>query len=199
MCKLINKNDMLVISDEIYSALCFDDEYYSLAQCNDIKDKIIVVSGFSKMFSMMGLRIGYVCGNKNIIDNMVKVHAYNVSCAPSISQYGALEGLKHCMKDVEIMKNEFIKRRDYVYERLVDIVFDVKKPKGAFYIFPSIKKFNISSEEFCDRLLEEEKVAVIPGSAFGKGGEGYIRISYSYSMEELKTALDRIEKFTTSI
>lgn len=196
--ELIKERDILVISDEIYSALCFDDKYYSLAQCDDIKDKVIIVSGFSKMFSMMGLRLGYVCGSKNIIENVVKVHAYNVSCAPSISQYGALEGLRHCMKDVEFMKNEFIKRRNYVYERLVNMGFDVKKPKGAFYIFPSIKKFNMKSEEFCDRLLREQNVALIPGSAFGIGGEGYVRISYSYSMKELEIALDRLEKFITS-
>jgi aminotransferase len=191
--KIIKENDIIVVSDEIYSSLCFEKKYYSIAQYEDIKDKIIIVGGFSKMFSMTGLRVGYVCAVSSILDNIIKVHQYNVSCAPSISQWGAYEGLKSCKSDIEYMKNEFIKRRDYVYNRLKGMGFDVILPKGAFYIFPSISKFNMESEDFCERLLYEAKVAVIPGSAFGEGGEGYFRISYCYSMEELKEGLDRIE------
>lgn len=145
------------------------------------------------MFSMTGLRIGYVCAKEKYMKHIVKLHQYNTSCAPSIVQWAVVEGLKNCMEDVEYMKNEFIKRRDYVYKRLKDLNFDVNLPKGAFYIFPSIKKFNITSEKFCESLLKEEKVAVVPGASFGEGGEGYIRISYAYSMKELKEALDRIE------
>ncbi|GLC28734.1 aminotransferase [Clostridium omnivorum] len=191
---ILNKN-IMVVTDEIYSSLCFEEEYYSISQFSDIRDKVIFVGGFSKMFSMTGLRLGYLCANKEIMKSVLKVHQYAVSCAPSISQYGALEGLKNCLDEVEKMRCEFQKRRDYVYNRLKLIGFDVVMPKGAFYIFPSVKKFGFSSEEFCERLLNDAKVAIVPGSAFGPGGEGFARISYSYSMEQLKDALDRIEKF----
>ncbi|KAJ50447.1 aminotransferase [Clostridium tetanomorphum] len=191
--RIIKDKDITVISDEIYSALVFEENYYSICQYEDIKDKVILISGFSKMFSMTGLRIGYVCAKEKYMKHIVKLHQYNTSCAPSIVQWAVVEGLKNCMEDVEYMKNEFIKRRDYVYKRLKDLNFDVNLPKGAFYIFPSIKKFNITSEKFCESLLKEEKVAVVPGASFGEGGEGYIRISYAYSMKELKEALDRIE------
>lgn len=192
---LIKDKDIIIISDEIYSSLVFENEYYSIAQYEDIKDKIILVSGFSKMFSMTGLRLGYICAAPILMENIMKVHQYNVSCAPSIVQWGAYEGIKNCLNDVEHMKSEFIKRRDYVYEKLISLGFEVNLPKGAFYIFPSIKNFNMSSDEFCERLLYEAKVAMVPGSAFCRGGEGYVRISYSYSMEELQEALDRIEKW----
>ncbi|MEG0774945.1 aminotransferase class I/II-fold pyridoxal phosphate-dependent enzyme [Clostridium sp.] len=195
---IIKTENIMVISDEIYSSIIFDD-YYSISQYNDIRDKIILVSGFSKMFSMTGMRIGYVCAEKNIISNVIKVHQYNVSCAPSIAQYGALAGLKESLYHCDIIGREFRKRRDYVYNRLVNMGLETILPKGAFYIFPSIKKFNISSEEFCDRLLESKKVAIVPGSAFGIGGEGYIRISYCYSMEDLEKALNGLENFIKEI
>lgn len=191
---IIDKNNVLVISDEIYASLCFEDEYYSIAQFDDIKDKVIVVSGFSKMFSMTGLRIGYVCAKNDIMSGIVKSHAYNVTCTSSIAQWGAYAGLRSCLSNVEYMKREFIKRRDFVYNELINMGFKTNLPKGAFYIFPSIKKFSLSSEEFCERLLKETRVAVVPGSAFGSGGEGYIRISYAYSMDELRESLHRIKK-----
>jgi aminotransferase len=192
--EIVKNEDIIVITDEMYSSLCFEDNYYSIAQFKDIKDKVIVVNGFSKMFSMTGLRIGYVCASNKYIDSIIKVHQYNVSCAPSIAQYGVVHGLRHCMKDVEYMKGEFIKRRDYVYERLIKIGFEVQLPKGAFYIFPSIKKFASNSEEFCESILRKAKVAAVPGTAFGKGGEGYMRISYAYSQKQLEEAFDRIER-----
>lgn len=192
--KIIKEREILVITDEIYAPLCYS-EYYSISQCSDIKDKIIYVSGFSKMFSMTGLRVGYVCASEYILKNILKVHQYNVSCATSISQYGVLSGLKHGMKEVSAMKESFKKRRDYIYDKLVSMGFEVNKPEGAFYILPSIKKFNMTSEEFCDKLLKEEKVAIVPGTAFGKGGEGYIRISYCYSQNELDIALNKLENF----
>ena len=192
---IIKNKNIIVVTDEIYSALCYEDEYYSIAQFEDIKNKIILVSGFSKMFSMTGLRLGYVCAEKIYMDQIMKVHQYNVSCAPSIVQWGAYEGLKNCLDDVEKMKIEFMKRRDYVYDRLTSMGMDTILPNGAFYIFPSIKRYNMKSEEFCERLLREGYAAVVPGSAFGSGGEGYIRISYSYSMETLKEGLDRMEKW----
>ncbi|GFZ30570.1 aminotransferase [Clostridium zeae] len=192
--ELILKYDLTVITDEMYSALCYD-EYHSIGQVKEIKDKVIFIGGFSKIFSMTGLRLGYFCLNKDLMDDFMKVHQYNVSCATSISQYGAYVGLRECLNDVEYMKAQFIKRRDYVYNRLKDMGFEVELPKGAFYIFPSIKKFNMSSEEFCELLLEKKKVACVPGSAFGQGGEGFMRISYCYSTEELEKALDLIEEF----
>ncbi|GAA0123713.1 MAG: aminotransferase class I/II-fold pyridoxal phosphate-dependent enzyme [Clostridium argentinense] len=194
--KIIKENNIVAVSDEIYSSLCYD-EYYSICQYEDIKDKLILVSGFSKMFSMTGLRVGYVASSEYIMKNIIKVHQYNVSSATSVSQYAALEGLKNSLDDVVYMKDQFEKRKDYVYSRLKDMGLKVHMPKGAFYIFPSIKEFNMSSEEFCTKLLKEEKVAIVPGSAFGEGGEGYIRISYCYKKDELKEALDRMEKFIT--
>ncbi|MDS1004641.1 aminotransferase class I/II-fold pyridoxal phosphate-dependent enzyme [Clostridium sporogenes] len=197
--KIIKENNIIVISDEIYSSLCFEENYYSIAQYKDIKDKVILVSGFSKMFSMTGLRIGYVCAKNEFINSIIKVHQYNVSCAPSICQWGAYAGLKYCMEDVAYMKEEFIKRRDFVYDRLKYMGIDTYLPKGAFYIFPSIKKYNMTSEEFSQRLLKEAKVAIVPGSAFGEKGEGYIRISYAYSMEQLNEALNRMEAWLNKI
>lgn len=197
--KIIKENNIVVISDEIYSSLCFEKKYYSIAQYEDIKDKVILVSGFSKMFSMTGLRIGYVCAKDEFINSIIKVHQYNVSCAPSICQWGAYAGLKHCMEDVVHMKEEFIKRRDFIYNRLKYIGIDTYLPMGAFYIFPCIKKYNMKSEEFCERLLKEAKVAIVPGSAFGEMGEGYIRISYAYSMEELNEGLNRMEAWLNKI
>ncbi|MEN8076582.1 aminotransferase class I/II-fold pyridoxal phosphate-dependent enzyme [Clostridioides difficile] len=194
LIKLIRENDIIVISDEIYESLCYD-EYYSVAQCNEIKDKIIYVSGFSKMFSMTGLRIGYYACSEKLMSEIIKVHQYNVSCAPSICQWAVYKGLKEGLEDVEKMKKVFNKRKTLMITKLKEIGLDVVTPKGAFYIFPSIKKFNMTSEEFALRLLYEEKVACVPGAAFGKGGEGYLRISYCYSDEELIEALNRIEKF----
>jgi aminotransferase len=196
---IIKENDIIVISDEIYSSLCFDEEYYSIASYGDIKSKVVLVSGFSKMFSMTGLRLGFICAEKQYMDSIIKVHQYNVSCAPSIVQWGALAGLRECMGNVESMKEEFIRRRDYLYGQLKDIGVDVNMPMGAFYMFPGINKFNMSSDEFCERLLKEEGVAIVPGSAFGPGGEGYIRISYAYSMPQLEESARRIRKFVEKL
>lgn len=194
LIEIIKARDIIVITDEMYASIIFD-EYYSVAQCKEIRDKIIFVSGFSKMFSMTGLRIGYVaCTDKNMKEIM-KVHQYGVSCAPSIAQYGALEGLRNSMQAVEDMKQSFERRKDYCMKRLKELNIDVVDPKGAFYIFPNIKKFNMSSEEFCDKLLNEAKVGFVPGNAFGDLGEGYVRISYCYSDQILKEAFDRLEVF----
>jgi aminotransferase len=193
--KILKDREIIVITDEIYSALNFEDKYYSIAQYQDIRDKIILVSGFSKMFSMTGLRIGYVCAVKEYMDQILKIHQYNVSCAPSIVQWGAYEGLKNCLTEVKEMRLEFIERRNYVYSRLKSMGLEMELPRGAFYIFPSIENFNMSSEVFCERLLNEGKVAIVPGNAFGSKGEGKVRISYSYGIEELTIALDRMEKW----
>lgn len=195
---VIRENDIIVITDEIYQSLCYD-EYYSVAQSIDIKDKIIYVGGFSKMFSMTGLRVGYYACSELLMNEIIKVHQYNVSCAPSICQWAVYKGLREGLQDVDHMKGIFEARKDLVVNKLKKMGLDVVIPKGAFYVFPSIKKFNIPSEEFALRLLYEEKVACVPGTAFGTGGEGYIRISYCYSEQELKEALERIEKFIFKI
>ncbi|WP_304576444.1 pyridoxal phosphate-dependent aminotransferase, partial [uncultured Clostridium sp.] len=188
LVNLIKENDLIVITDEIYESLCYDD-YYSVAQCKEIKDKIIYVGGFSKMFSMTGLRVGYYACCEKLMNEIIKVHQYNVSCAPSICQWGVYNGLKYGLDDVIHMKEVFNKRRDFVVNKLKSMGLDVVTPKGAFYVFPSIRKFNIPSEEFALRLLHEEKVACVPGSAFGIGGEGYLRLSYCYSDDELVEGL----------
>lgn len=198
LVELIKENDILVITDEIYESLCYD-EYYSVAQCREIKEKVIYVGGFSKMFSMTGLRIGYYACSQDLMNEIIKVHQYNVSCAPSICQWAVYNGLKYGLKDVIHMKEVFNNRKELVINKLKDIGLDVVMPKGAFYVFPSIKKFNIPAEEFALRLLHEEKVACVPGTAFGIGGEGYLRISYCYSDEELIEALKRIERFIAKL
>ncbi len=189
---ILKDEDIIIVNDEIYSSIVFN-EYYSLCQYEDLKDKCVLIGGFSKMFSMTGVRVGYVCAPSSIMKNIIKVHQYNVSCAPSIGQYGALEGLKKCSYHIENTKAEFLKRRNYIYDRLKSMGLEVSMPEGAFYIFPNIKKYNMTSEEFCEKLLNEKGIAIVPGSAFGPGGEGYVRISYCYSMEDLKKALDGIE------
>lgn len=191
--QLIKDEEIILLSDEMYSALTFEDDYYSLAQKTEIKDRVVVVGGFSKTFSMTGLRIGFVCGSTLIMEQILKVHQYNVTCAPSIVQWGAYEGITSCLQEAEDMRQEFARRRDYVYGRLKAMGLAVNFPKGAFYIFPSIERLGMKSEDFCERLLKEGQVAVVPGSAFGEGGEGYFRISFAYSMQQLEEGLNRLE------
>ena len=198
LIKIIANNNIFVVTDEIYESLIYE-EYYSVAEEKEILDKVIYISGFSKMFSMTGLRVGYFAAQKQLMDEIMKVHQYNVSCATSICQWAALEGLRNGLDDVENMRNVLRERKDYVISELRNMGLEVNEPKGAFYVFPSIKKFNMSSEEFCLKLLNEEKIACVPGSSFGIGGKGYIRISYCYSMEELKKALLGLKKFINKI
>lgn len=192
---LLKDESLYIISDEIYASLSYEEEYYSLCQYEDLINRCIYVSGFSKMFSLTGLRIGYICAKDHILKEIMKVHQYNVSCAPSIAQYGACEGLKNAMEDAESMKKEFILRRDYVYNYLIKLGFKCDKPKGAFYIFPDISTFQQNSEIFCNNMLNSAKVACVPGSAFGSRGENYIRISYCCSMKQLNESLENIEKW----
>lgn len=191
---IIKRYNLIIISDEIYEAFCYE-KYYSIAMSEEIRNNIIYIGGFSKMFSITGIRIGFIAANSEIINEIGKVHQYNVSCTNSIGQYGVLSGLKYGLYNIGNMKEEFIKRKIYVEDRLRNMNIEFISPKGAFYIFPSIKRFNLNSEELCEKLLNEEKVACVPGRAFGIGGEGYIRISYCYSLEELEEGLNRIEKF----
>ena len=196
---LIASKNIFILSDEIYSEIIFSQKHNSIAKYEQIRDKVIVVNGLSKSHSMTGWRIGFLFAPENIAKHILKVHQYNVTCASTISQYAALEAVTAGYNDPVPMKNEFQKRRDFVYEYLCRIGFDVIKPEGAFYIFPSIKKFKLSSFDFAVRLLYEAGVAVVPGDAFSKYGEGYIRISYACSMEVLESALKKTDQFVSSL
>ncbi len=198
LIRIIEKHNIIVITDEIYEAICFE-EYYSIAQVERIRNKIIYVSGFSKMFSMTGLRVGYICAPHEIMKEIMKVHQYNVTCATSISQWAVYEGLLHGKADIKQMKDTFKLRKEYIVSNLKEMGLEVVEPKGSFYVFPSIKKFNMTSNEFSMRLLNEKKLACVPGDAFGKGGEGYIRISYCYSNEELEEAMKRLREFINEL
>ena len=192
---LLKYPDCKIISDEMYSVITYD-RFETICEYEHILNRTILVSGFSKMFSMTGLRLGFICAKSPYIEELNKIHLYATSSAPSIVQYGTLYGFDEALKDVVFMKNEFKKRRDFVYKRLVEMGFKVKNPMGAFYIFPSLEGItNKSSYDFCVDLLKDGKVACVPGSAFGDMGEGYIRISYCNSIEELEKGLSRIENY----
>lgn len=191
---LIEK-DILVISDEIYSELSYNGPHKSIAMIDGMKERTIIINGFSKAYSMTGWRLGYAVGPTNIIKQMTKIHQFAIMCAPTNSQYAAIEALKNGDEDIKKMKDAYDQRRRYLIKALNDMGIECFIPYGAFYVFPNIKKFGLSSEEFALRLLNEEKVVVVPGTAFGKSGEGFLRISYAYSLEDLKKALKRIENF----
>ena len=192
---VIIKNDLFVISDEIYSELSYEKPHVSIASLEGMKERTLVINGFSKAFSMTGWRLGYALGNKEIIKPMTKIHQLAIMCAPTQSQYAAIEALRNGDNDVIEMKESYNERRRYVLKRLKDMNLPCFEPKGAFYVFPDIRRFNMSSDEFCLKLLNEEKVVVVPGNAFGDSGDGFIRISYAYSLESLKNALNKIEQF----
>ena len=197
--EVIIKHDLFVISDEIYSELSYYNNHVSIANIPNMKERCIVINGFSKSYSMTGLRLGYACGPKEIIAQMTKIHQFAIMCAPTNSQYAAIEALKNGDNDVKEMKDAYNERRRYVLFRLEEMGLPCFTPKGAFYVFPDIRKFGLSSEEFALRLLNEEKVVVVPGSAFGVSGEGFIRLSYAYSIDDLKKALERVERFINSL
>ena len=192
---IIKENNLIVISDEIYSELTYTGKHFSIAALPDMKDRTIVVNGFSKSFAMTGWRLGFACAHKDIMEAILKIHQYGIMSAPTFSQYAAIEALKNGRADIERMKDEYNRRRKFLVSELNSMGMDCFNPRGAFYVFPSIKKFGLTSEEFCERLLYKEKLAVVPGDAFGESGEGYVRISYAYSMENLENALKRLEKF----
>lgn len=197
--EVIIKHDLFVISDEIYSELSYYNNHVSIANIPNMKERCIVINGFSKSYSMTGWRLGYACGPKEIIAQMTKIHQFAIMCAPTNSQYAAIEALKNGDNDVKEMKDAYNERRRYVLFRLEEMGLPCFTPKGAFYVFPDIRKFGLSSEEFALRLLNEEKVVVVPGSAFGVSGEGFIRISYAYSIDDLKKALERVERFINKL
>ncbi|MEG0874652.1 MAG: aminotransferase class I/II-fold pyridoxal phosphate-dependent enzyme [Clostridiales bacterium] len=195
LAAVAKKHDLIVISDEIYCELSYEDEPVSLASIPGMKDRTIVVNGVSKSFAMTGWRIGYVACNKEFIKAMVKIHQYTILCAPIMGQMAAVEAFQHGLGEVAKMKTEYNYRRRYIVERAKEIGLDMVTPNGAFYVFPSIEKFNMSSEEFANGLLKEHKVAVVPGTAFGNSGEGFIRASYATSLKQIVEAFNRIDNF----
>lgn len=192
---VVIKKNLMVISDEIYCELTYDYDHTPLAALPRMRERTIYINGFSKAYAMTGWRIGYVCGPQKMISAITKIHQYTMLCASIISQMAAEEALKNGERSVQEMKHEYRRRREYVISRLNEIGLSCHKPEGAFYAFPSIKKLGFSSMEFSKRLLGQEKVAVVPGTAFGETGEGYIRISYASNMEKLKEAMNRMESF----
>lgn len=194
---LVRGKDIFVLSDEIYSELVYEGTHHSIAK--HIWEQTIVINGLSKSHSMTGWRVGFVFAPEAIAKHLLKVHQYNVSCATSISQKAALEALTIGMDDADAMKHSYQERLDYVYERLIQMGFDVVKPNGAFYLFPNISHFKQSSFDFALSLVKNAGVALVPGSAFSEYGEGYVRLSYAYSMEQLKKAMDRMENYVTNL
>ncbi|MCD7894314.1 MAG: aminotransferase class I/II-fold pyridoxal phosphate-dependent enzyme [Erysipelotrichaceae bacterium] len=196
---IIKESGIIVLSDEIYAELSYEEEFCSIAEFDEIKDQVIVVSGFSKAFAMTGWRLGYVLANKTFTKAMNKIHQFVIMSAPSPAQYGAVEGLKHCDKEVEMMRDSYKARRNFVVKAFNDMGLKTFKPQGAFYVFPCIRSTGLSSDEFCEKLLEDQKVACVPGTAFGDAGEGFIRVSYAYSLEELKVATEKIKLFVDKV
>lgn len=199
IAEYVIENDMYVMSDEIYSELSYQGDHVSIASFPGMKERTILINGFSKGFAMTGWRLGYACGPERIISQMIKLHQFAIMCAPTNSQYAAIEGLRHCQDEVTEMRNAYNQRRRFLMSEFKRIGIKCFEPFGAFYVFPRIEEFGMTSEEFATRLLEEEKVAVVPGTAFGACGEGFIRISYAYSLEDLKEALGRLEKFVNRL
>ena len=193
--QIIKEKDILVMSDEIYSALTYKGKHVSIAALDRMKERTILINGFSKAYAMTGWRLGYACGPKEIISQMTKIHQFAIMCAPTTSQYAAVQALQKGDDEVEKMRRSYNQRRRFLMQAFKDMGLECFEPYGAFYVFPCIKEFNMTSEEFATRLLKEEKVAVVPGTAFGDCAEGYLRISYAYSLDNLKIALSRINNF----
>ena len=199
IAKICIEKDIFVLSDEIYCELTYTGKHASIAQVPGMKERTIVINGFSRSYAMTGWRLGHACGPEMIIKQMTKIHQFAIMCAPTTSQYAAVLALRDGDLDVEKMRESYNQRRRYLINRFNEIGMDCFEAEGAFYVFPSIKRFGLSSEEFATRLLMEEKVAIVPGTAFGDCGEGFMRISYAYSLERLKEALDRIERFVSRL
>jgi aminotransferase len=195
---VIIDKDIMVISDEIYSELTYGHKHVSIAEFPGMRERTIVINGFSKSYAMTGWRLGYAAGPAEVIEQMIKIHQFAIMCAPTNSQYAGVEALKNGDPDVEMMRDAYDKRRRFLIHALHGMGLECFEPFGAFYVFPCIKSLGMTSDEFATKLLQEEKVAVVPGTAFGDCGEGYLRISYAYSIENLKIALERIERFVTN-
>ena len=192
---IIIENDLYVLSDEIYCELTYSGKHVSIVSFPGMKERTVLVNGFSKAYAMTGWRMGYACGPREILAQMTKIHQFAIMCAPTTSQYAAIEALRNGDDDVAEMRESYNQRRRFVMHKLGEMGLPCFEPQGAFYVFPCIKEFGMGSEEFAERLLKEEKVAIVPGTAFGDSGEGYLRISYAYSIDNLREALGRLEKF----
>lgn len=199
IAEVIEKYDLFVLSDEIYSELTYLDNHVSIASLPGMWERTIVINGFSKSHAMTGWRLGYACGPSEIIQQMLKIHQFAIMCAPTTSQYAAVAAMRDGDKDVEMMREEYNQRRRFLMHRFEEMGLECFEPFGAFYVFPCIKEFGMTSDEFATELLKSKKVAVVPGTAFGDSGEGFLRISYAYSIDDLKVALERIEEFITEL
>lgn len=199
IAEVVKEKDLYVLSDEIYSELTYSGKHVSIASLPGMKERTVLINGFSKAYAMTGWRLGYAAAPEAILEQMLKIHQFAIMCAPTTSQYAAVEALRNGAPDVKKMRDSYNQRRRFLLNEFEKIGFDCFTPYGAFYTFPSIKKFGMSSDEFAERLLKEQKVAVVPGTAFGACGEGYLRISYAYSIEDLKLALERIAAFINSL
>ncbi len=199
IAEVVIKHDIFVVSDEIYSELSYKEDHVSIASLPGMRERTVVINGFSKAFAMTGWRLGYACAPENICTQMTKLHQYCIMCAPTTSQYAAIEALKHGDQDVVEMREAYNQRRRFLMHEFRKMGLPCFEPYGAFYVFPDISEFGMSSEEFCTTLLKEKKVAVVPGTAFGSCGEGFVRISYAYSIENLKIALERINEFLVDL
>lgn len=201
IAEVVIENDLFVLSDEIYSELTYleNEGHVSIASLPEMKERTILINGFSKSHAMTGWRLGYACGPREVIKQMLKIHQFAIMCAPTTSQYAAVEALKNGDADVEMMREQYNQRRRYLLHRFKEMGLECFEPFGAFYAFPCIKEFGMTSDEFANQLLNSKKVAVVPGTAFGASGEGFVRISYAYSIDNLRIALDRIEQFITEL
>ena len=199
IAEVIIEKDIFVLSDEIYSELSYNGDHVSIASIPGMRERTILINGFSKAFAMTGWRLGYACGPKEIFEQMTKIHQFAIMCAPTTSQYAAVEALRNGDDDVAMMREAYNQRRRYLVHEFKEMGLECFEPFGAFYIFPCIKEFGMTSDEFATRFLKEEKVAVVPGTAFGDCGEGFLRISYAYSLENLKIAIERLKDFVTRL
>lgn len=195
IAKIIIEKDIYVMSDEIYSELSYKEKHVSIASLEGMKERTILINGFSKSYAMTGWRLGYACAPKEIIKQMTKIHQFAIMCAPTTSQYAAVEALKNGDEDVAMMRQSYNQRRRFLLNAFKEMNLPCFEPFGAFYVFPCIKEFGMTSEEFATKLLQEEKVAAVPGTAFGASGEGHLRISYAYSLDNLKKAMERMKRF----
>ncbi len=199
IAEIVMEKDIFVLSDEIYSELSYKGDHVTIASIPGMKERTILINGFSKAYAMTGWRLGYACGPREIIEQMTKIHQFAIMCAPTTSQYAAVEAMRNGDADVATMREAYDQRRRYLVNAFKEMGLECFEPYGAFYIFPCIKEFGMTSEEFAERFLKEEKVAVVPGTAFGDSGEGFLRISYAYSLQNLKAALARLERFVKKL
>ena len=199
IAEVIEKHDLYVISDEIYSELSYKGDHVSITQLPGMRERTVLINGFSKAYAMTGWRLGYACAPQIILQQMLKIHQFAIMCAPTTSQYAAVEALKNGDEDVAQMRDAYNQRRRFLMDAFKRMGLECFEPYGAFYVFPCIKEFGMTSDEFATRFLQEEKVAVVPGTAFGDCGEGFLRISYAYSIENLKIALERMERFIAKL